>query len=159
MRKFFVLGMLLAWCSGAVAAGEATPPSQAATPAAAIARGAAAAARCQSMTWSTEDYSSCIDGAVGHAMDNDRDSTHFQLGVYCSAFFALAQAYGTQQWKQMMVNPDDARITTVDQYDSCIFSAQRAHRKQDQICSAVNVDCVTFNAELKRWQEISRDGM
>jgi len=155
----FVLGMLLALCSGAFAAGEEAPPSQAATPAAAIARGAAAAARCQSMTWSTEDYSACIDGAVGRAMDNDRDSTHFQLGVYCSAFFTLAQAYSAQQWKQTMVNPDDARVTTVDQYDSCIFSAERAHSKRDQICSAVSVDCVAFNAELKRWQEISRNGM
>lgn len=158
MKALLVAVALAAIGLAASSAGRAAAPDQAAQQAA-TARGAAAAAQCESMAWSMEDYSTCIDGAVAHAMDSDRASTAFQLGVYCSAFYKLALAYDAKMWKQSMVNRNDAEVTIVDQYGSCVYAAESIRLARPQICSAVGVDCGTFDPLLGRWQKISRHGM
>jgi hypothetical protein len=124
-----------------------------------IKRGANAASDCGTMTWSTEDYSSCIDHAVARAMDNSAASMSFQLGIYCSAFFQLALAHRTGTWKQYQIDLDSAKVATVDQYGSCIFSAHSLGFKVDRICAVLGLSCAEFNDELRHWRGIGRDGM
>jgi hypothetical protein len=124
-----------------------------------IERGANTAADCEAMTWSTEDYSSCIDHAVGRAMDNGVASVSFQLGIYCSAFFKLARAHRTQTWKQYEVDLNTLKVATVDQYGSCVFSANSLGFKIDRVCTAVGLNCAEFDEELRHWRSISRYGM
>jgi hypothetical protein len=124
-----------------------------------IERGANAAADCESMTWSTEDYSSCIDHAVARAMDNSAASMSFQLGMYCSAFFQLALAHRMGTWKQYQIDLDSATVATADQYGSCIFSAHSLGFKVDRICAVLGLSCAEFNGELRHWRGISRSGM
>jgi hypothetical protein len=121
-----------------------------------IARGIATAAKCEGQSWSVEDYSGCIDGEIGHAMDHDQASRAFQLGVYCAAFAKLAQAYQAGTWKQSLVDRDAAQAATVDQYGSCVFSAHALGIKAARICTTLGVTCDTFNAALHHWQRVSR---
>lgn len=158
MKALLVAAMLAALSLAAVPAGQAQAPPPSA-PQAAAARGAAAAAQCESMAWSMEDYSTCIDGAVAHAMDNDRASTSFQLGVYCSAFYALAQAYDAKMWKQSVVDRNEIQVTTVDQFGSCLYAARTIRLAPSQICTAVGADCAAFNPLIERWKKISNKDM
>lgn len=146
----FAVLMVAAAPAGRAAAPDAAARQEAAT------RGAATAAQCQSMSWSMEDYSTCIDGAVAHAMDNDRASTAFQLGVYCTAFYALAQAYDAKMWKQSAVDRTEIEVTTIDQYGSCLYAARSLGLKRRQICAAIGAECGGFDAALARWNKVSR---
>ncbi len=158
MRALIVAGMFLVVCLGVPVAGNAGAPEPAPIHDE-IARGSAAAAQCESEAWSTEDYSSCIDAAVGRAMDDDRASMPFQLGVYCSAFFKLALAAGSHVWKQSIVHDDATEAATVDQYDSCVFAAGSIRLEASRICSAIGVPCDAFNRMLRDWRRFSRSDM
>ena len=151
------LVVILSVTGAGTAAGDDRPASSAVQ--SDIERGANAAAGCESMTWSTEDYSSCIDHAVGRAMDNGAASMPFQLGIYCSAFLKLARAHRTRIWKQYQIDLDSAKVATVDQYSSCVFSAHSLRLKVDRICTPLGLTCVEFNNELRHWRRISRSGM
>jgi hypothetical protein len=154
VKALLVAAMFAALSLAAVPAGRAQAP-----PPAAAARGTAAAAHCESMSWSMEDYSGCIDGAVAHAMDNDRASTAFQLGVYCTAFYKLAQAYDTQMWKQTIVDRNEIEVTTVDQFGSCLYAARTMRLASSQICTTVGADCAAFDPLIERWKKISDKDM
>jgi hypothetical protein len=151
------LVVILSVTGAGTAAGDDRPASSAVQ--SDIERGANAAADCESMTWSTEDYSSCIDHAVGRAMDNGAASMPFQLGIYCSAFLKLARAHRTRIWKQYQVDLDSAKVATVDQYSSCVFSAHSLRLKVDRICTPLGLACAEFNDELRHWGHIRRTGM
>ncbi len=157
MRALVVVGTVIGLCCGvsaAFGAGAAKPaPSHGE-----IARGVEAAARCESVAWSTEDYSSCIDQAMAKAMDEDRASMPFQLGIYCSAFSELASAYSARAWKRSMIDSDTTEAAAVDQYGSCVFAARSIGLDMRRICSALGVTCTAFNRMLRHWQQVRRRG-
>ncbi|HZB93647.1 MAG TPA: hypothetical protein VE397_19515 [Stellaceae bacterium] len=156
MRALLAAGAITILCLGGAAAEPAGARDEAALRTG-IAQGTDAAAKCESQSWSVEDYSACIDGTIGHAMDNDNATMPFQLGVYCTAFFKLAQAYSSGAWKQSMIDQTDARVATVDQYGSCVFSARSIGLASDRICTPLGVDCRGFKAALHRWEHVSHD--
>lgn len=156
MRGLLAAGAIVILCFDGAAAAPAPTPDQPALRTG-IVHGTDAAAKCESQSWSVEDYSGCIDDAIGRAMDNDNASVPFQLGVYCAAFFKLAQAYSSGAWKQSLVDQNEARVATVDQYGSCVFAARRIGLATDRICTALGVDCPGFGAALHRWEHVSGD--
>ena len=157
VRRLLAAASAIAFCLGA--APEAQQPAPAALAPSDVTRGVQAAAACESLTWSTEDYSACVDGAVGHAMNNDQASMSFQLGIYCAAFFTLAQAHHSQSWKRLRVDIDSARTATVDQYDSCAYSARRLRLRSSRICTVIGLGCAAFDRTLRHWRRVSRSGM
>jgi hypothetical protein len=158
MRALVVVGALVTLGLRVSEAGDALTPEQVAM-GSEIAWGAEGASHCEAMAWSTEDYSSCVDRAVAHAMNSGRASMAFQLGIYCSAFFKLAQAYGSERWKQSRINLDNAKVAAVDEYDSCTFSARSLQLHVDQICTTLGLGCDVFDQALHHWRDISRSGM
>jgi hypothetical protein len=145
-------------CTGAAAAGPEVAPQHGVIQSD-IARGIDAAAKCESQSWSIEDYSGCVDGEIGHAMDKDQASLPFQFGVYCAAFSKLALAYSTGKWKQSLIDRDDAQVATVDQYGSCVYLARSLGIVRPQICTTLGVSCDAFNAALRHWRQVSRRDM
>jgi hypothetical protein len=157
LRQLLGAVLAIALSAGASAAeGDRSP--QSAVPSD-VARGADAASYCESMAWSTEDYSSCIARRVAHAMDNDSASMAFQLGIYCSAFFKLAMAHRSRMWKQSPVDLDHAEVATIDQYGSCVFFARSLDLSTDRICTTLSLNCDVFNQMLSHWESVSRKGM
>ncbi|HEV2549769.1 MAG TPA: hypothetical protein VGU20_20815 [Stellaceae bacterium] len=158
MKAIAVVGVLVTLWFRVSEAGDALTPEQVPMRSE-IAWGAEGASRCEAMAWSTEDYSSCIDRAVAHAMNSGRASMPFQLGIYCSAFFRLAQAYSSERWKQSRIDLDNAKVAAVDEYDSCTFSARSLGLNSDQICTTLALSCDVFDQALHQWRDISRSGM
>lgn len=154
-RLFMILVALLALVPAADAA-DAPAALQAEA-----ARGVAAAGRCDNKVWSTEDYASCIDDLVGVARTEDEAATPFQLGVYCTAFHTTARAY--RDWSRKSgggapahADGDLLRETTLDQYDSCVFQAQRAKLAVPQICTVTGLNCAELNPMLDHWKAVTR---
>jgi hypothetical protein len=156
VRLLLTAGAVAVLCiAAALAAAPAGARSEAAMQSD-VARGIDTAAKCESQSWSVEDYSGCIDGEIGHAMDHDQASRAFQLGVYCTAFAKLAQAHQAGTWKQSLVDRDAAQAATIDQYGSCVYSAHALGIKAAQICTTLGLACDTFNAALHHWHHVSR---
>jgi hypothetical protein len=157
LRLLLGTGLAIALAAGVSVAERGPSPQSVAQ--SDLARGAEAASGCESMTWSTEDYSDCIDSRVARAMDSDGASASFQLGVYCSAFFKLALAHKARLWKQSPIDLDHAEVATVNQYDSCAYFAQSLGIGADRLCTTLGLSCDVFNQMLRRWQSISQKGM
>jgi hypothetical protein len=149
--------MIVISCPG-LAAGEGRVPPRKPVPEE-IAHGVKAAAQCESESWSTEDYSNCLDAAVAQAMEQDSASMSYQLGVYCSGFYKLALADRAQAWKQSIVHSDAAEAATVDQLNSCLFAARPLGLAAVRVCTALDLPCDDFNRVLQYWQRVSGDGM
>jgi hypothetical protein len=145
-------------CTGAAAAGPEGAPQHGVI-GSDIARGIDTATKCENESWSVEDYTGCIDGEIGHAMDQDQASLPFQFGVYCAAFSKLALAYSGGKWKQSLIDRDDAQVATVDQYGSCVYLARSLGIGRPQICTTLGVSCDAFNAALHHWRQVSRRDM
>jgi len=158
VRLLLAAGAIVVICTGAAAAGAEGAPHQGIIQSD-IARGIDTATKCESESWSVEDYTGCIDDEIGHAMDQDQASLPFQFGVYCAAFSKLALAYSAGKWKQSLIDRDDAQVATVDQYGSCVYLARSLGIGRPQICTTLGVSCDVFNAALRRWQQVSRRNM
>jgi hypothetical protein len=154
MRVLIAAALMTGLCVGLTVTGEGRALARTPVPLE-ITHGVNAAAQCGSESWSTEDYSNCLDAAVAQAMDANSASMSFQLGVYCSGFYKLAQADRTQAWKQSAVHSDAADAATVDQFDSCVFAAGAIGLADARICTALGVSCQDFDPMLRYWQRVS----